>query len=154
MSKFNKIGDLGTPERHARKELTVETIDGVKVSRVRNKLSYQILYKRKTINYEQFLAAEKIYETYLMSQPQHNCEYREPTQGGKRELHSDRLLHAQDSFKKALNKLEMHEKTLIIHVIVNDNPLNSKNMNAKKKKERRELIRHALNKLAKHYNYI
>lgn len=153
MSKVDKIGDLGTPERHNRGDLTTEIINKTKVARVRRKLSHENLHKRKTIDDIQFYTAEKFYSIYLMSQPRHNCEYREQIQGGKRELTSDRQLHYQGLFNKSLKQLEITEKTLIIHVIINDNPLNNQNMNAKKKRERRTLLISALDKLANFYNY-
>jgi len=153
MSKITRIGDLGTPERHARRELVTEVLDGRKVARARNKLSYEILYARKTINEVQKLAAERLYENYIGSHASHNCEYKEPTDGGAPFVEAEVQLINHEAFQRALKLLDNHLKTLIMYVIVYDNPLNDKSMSSLKKKKRREAIREALDILAKGYNF-
>ncbi len=99
--KITRYGDIGTPERHVRKELTSVNIEGQLKTRVRIKTPIDTYRNKGQITPDQLAAGEKLYNSYMIGWVGFgNCEYREPVDGGGQRVEmSDRQVDAQKVFK-------------------------------------------------------
>lgn len=153
--KIERQGDLGTPERHAQGGIVQEIVDKTKVARCTAPTSYHPMLRRKQITPEQFFAADKLrndYETGIVGYTSY--EIKERVQGGRDFEPSSMQIDCKRAYYRAVDSLTQSEKSLVIHVVINDKTPTSRiqksSVNRKKMKE----FKQALNSLAKHYGYL
>lgn len=149
--KITKYGDIGTPEQHANGELHEEIVDGTRVARSSRKSTYLVLYNRKLISGTQRSAAERLEAHCQIGRGRIDCQPRERTNGGSGMSETECQLIHQDLYNKALLSLEMHERPLIISVIIDNNHPTNRTMDAKRRRQRMARLRASLDKLARHY---
>jgi len=149
--KITKLGDIGTPEQHAKGELYTDIVDGTRIARSLRQSTYFTLFKRKLISDTQYYAAERLDLYCEIGRGKNNCQPQERTSGGGRISETERQLIYQDLHKKAMLCLEMHERPLIISVVIDNTPPTNRTMDPKRRKQRMARLRSSLDKLAKHY---
>ena len=152
---IERQGDLGTPERHAQGGIVQEIVDKTRVARCTSPTVYHPMLRRKQITLEQFYAADKLrcdYETGIVGFTSY--EIKERVQGGKDHEISLRQLDHKKAYYKAVEKLDLTEKSIILHVIINDKPPTSRTQKSTDNRRKSKEFKQALNTLAKHYGYL
>lgn len=151
--KIIRKGDVGSPERHARGELTKEVVNKMLVARVKKITSYHTLYRIKSISRDQFDAADKLRQHCELGRGIGSCEYREPIDGGGSMSQGERRLIYLDQYNKALKRLEPVARELVERVVIDDSSPTSRSMPSKKRREVMLLLRQSLDKLASYYGF-
>ena len=152
---IEKQGDLGTIERHARGGIVEEIIDKVKVARCTSPTAFHPMYRRKQITLEQFYAADKLrcdYESGIVGYTSY--EVKERVSGGKDHEISLRQLDHKRAYYKAIDKLSLIEKSIALHVIINDKSPTSGTQKSTDNRRKMKEFKQALTSLARHYEYI
>jgi len=153
--KIERQGDLGTPERHAQGGIVQEIVNKTKVARCVSPTSYHPMFRRKQISPEQFYAADKLRNDYENGVIGFNsCEIKERTSGGKPVDVSTRQLDYRKAFYQAFDSLGLTEKSIIIHVIVNDRSPTSRLQKSTINRKKMNEFKQALNSLAQYYGYL
>ena len=153
--KIERQGDLGTLERHAQGGIVQEIVNKTKVARCTSPTSYHPMYRRKQISLEQFYAADKLrcdYENGIVGFTSY--EIKERVQGGKDHEISTRQLDHKRAFYKARASLNLTEKSIILHVIINDKPPTSRTQKSTDNRRKMKEFKQALTTLARHYGYL
>ena len=152
--KITKYGDIGTPERHARRELISKTVEGQPRTTVKNISPIQNYRNKKDIDASQLAAGEKLYNSYIGGWVGFgNCEYREPVDGGgKAPDMTTRQVHAQREYARGWQAVGEYYQ-LVGKVVMQEQPISSLTTNQRKRKKMKGQLREALTNVAKVYGY-
>ncbi len=148
-----RIGDIGTPERHNRQELTTAIVNNTRIGVVRNISPLSTMYKRQQINISQYSAGNYLYECYVNGWIGKNkCIVAERTDGGVHEM-TDKQVHYLHQYYKGMAAAGI-ENLLIRQVCLNEVALTSKNMGGSSKRRLKVRLCNALNDIAKVYGML
>jgi hypothetical protein len=148
-----RIGDIGTPERHMRGELTTAVVDSTRIGVVRNISPLNTMYKRKQINTAQYSAGNYLYECYINGWIGRNkCIVAERTDGGIHEM-TDKQVHYLHQYCKGMAAAGS-ENMLIRQVCLNEIALTTKNMGGTSKRKLKVRLCNTLNEIAKVYHML
>ena len=153
--QIERQGDLGTPERHTQGGIVQEIVDKTKVARCTSPTSYHPMYRRKQITLEQFYAADKLrndYENGIVGFTSY--EIKERVSGGKDHEISIRQLDHKKAYYKALDSLTLVEKSIVLHVVVNDRSPTKRTQKSTINRRKMKEFKQALTSLAQHYGYL
>ena len=154
LKEIVKYGDIGTPERHKRKELITDVVQGQKRTRVRNKSPLELYRNKSQITADQLAAGEKLYNSYIVGWVGFgNCEYREPVDGGSKTIEmSDRQVHCQREFTKGMKAAGIYWD-IIEKVCLNETFISDIHIHWYTRKKEKARLCKGLDKMAKVYGF-
>lgn len=151
----SRYGDIGTPERHLRKEIVISDIEGQPRAKARKCSPIEEMYNRKTLNAVQYSAGKKLYESYyIMWIGKKNCEYREPVDGGGQKTgFTERQMIAKEQYDLGIKAAGVH-KEIVESVVVMEHYISAIVKHRYTRKKMLERLREALSDIARVYGYI
>lgn len=151
---ITKYGDIGTPERHARRELETITVDGQPRTTVKKISPIHYYYRQKQVDLAQFSAGHRLYLSYMAGWVGYGgCEYHERTDGGgKRVEMADSRVDAQKSYKKGIEAAGKY-KDVIEKVILKEMHISDIHTHWYTRKKEKDRLKKGLTLIAKAYGY-
>jgi hypothetical protein len=152
MQEITRLGDIGTPERHERKELTTAIIEGFKVGKVRKISPIDYYYNRGELDAAQLSAGNKLYNYYITACVGYgNCEHREKIDGTpKAPEATEKQVHARLQYDKGIKATKKYRQ-VIDDIVLNENFISNIVQHWYTRKKMKEQLRIALTELAKTY---
>jgi len=153
--KAVKHGDIGTPERHSRKELDTIVVEGQPKTIVKNVSPLHTYYKRGQIDSVQYSAGQKLYESYIKGWVGiKDRGFKERVDGGvvMPDMGSKQVQAIQD-FKRGM-KAAGEYKSIIEEVCVKEVPISNIVTHWYKRKKLKQELREGLDEIAKIFGFM
>jgi len=157
MDKAVKHGDLGTPERHNRKELVKEVVDKQLIARVKTVPPLDNYYNRNQIDAAQRDAGKKLYNSWVVgSKGFHSCEYRQPVDGGGKELGmTEAVVQARRNYDIGINAIKTeYQKKIVDDVCVEEVYISDMSRRWRVKLKLKAELKAALSDMARAYGFL
>lgn len=151
-----KYGDIGTPERHRRKELCTILINGQPRTSVRYISPVVAYHNRKDLDIAERSAGEAIYRFYVTGWVGNTSfEVKERLDGGgKKPEITHKQVAAQRQYEAAKRLLDKEAFDLVHRVCVDEYYISDLYQHWYTRKKAKKLLRESLQKIAKLYGYL
>ncbi len=151
---ITKYGDIGTPERHIRKELQTTIVDGKPKTIVRDKSPLEYYRNRNQITADQLAAGERLYNSFIVGWVGFKSyEQKERISGGGQALEmAEKQVQAQKDFARGMDAVGSH-KFIIDNVVLEERFIANIVKHWYPRKQMKQCLVEALQNMSKCYGY-